>query len=248
MHNILEPLYIIGKTPFIFTMFNCPTNSVSTGIVLISFAIIFFFFKTKSNSKIKVLGHSMCLDFLYDWFQQDIISITSLKKQRFFVFFYLIFFFILFSNVSGLIPFSMTVTTYWFVNLYFAFSIQIGITLVGCYFNNFNFIKVFLPSNIPWGIALLLVPTEVLSYISRILSLAIRLFANMFAGHTMLKIISCVTWGVLYLLAPSGFLIVLLPLAAFFLVLVLEILVSLLQAYVFISLVFIYIRLNLNLH
>jgi len=146
-----------------------------------------------------------------------------------------------------LVPFSDTVTMFWLVNLYFSLSTQIGITLLGLYYNNFNFIKAFLPSNIPFTISLLLIPTEFLSYISRILSLAIRLFANMFAGHTMLKIVSCFIWAALFM-GPCGGLWSIVPLVLFFFVLILEVLVSVLQAYVFINLTLIYIKLNLNLH
>lgn len=261
MYNILEIMYIVDTRPLFCwqdlswnealicycSWFKVPGNSVTTAFTAVSVLVLFFLVFTKNNYPVKALGFNYLMSALYDWFQKDVISIVPFKKQRFFIFFYVLFLLLLFSNMTGLVPFSDTVTMFWLVNLYFALSTQIGITLLGLYYNKYSFIKAVLPSNIPFMIALLLVPTEVLSYLSRILSLAIRLFANMFAGHTMLKIVSCFVWAALFM-GPCAGLWALVPLILFFLVLCLEVLVSVLQAYVFINLTLIYIKLNLSLH
>jgi len=262
MYNILEIMYIADSKPVLCWKeqtswdeawfcychwFKFPGNSVTVAFTVVSILLLFFLIFSENNYPVKILGVNYVMSSLYDWFQRDVISIIPFKKQRFFVFFYVLFLLILFSNTTGLVPFSDTVTMFWLVNLYFSLSTQIGITLLGLYYNNFNFIKAFLPSNIPFTISLLLIPTEFLSYISRILSLAIRLFANMFAGHTMLKIVSCFIWAALFM-GPCGGLWSIVPLVLFFFVLILEVLVSVLQAYVFINLTLIYIKLNLNLH
>jgi len=247
MFNILEIMYIYGLCP----TFNITSVTHAISIICIDIILILLF--TIRISRRKYLGWPKYLKYnniyssLYDWFYSDVISIVPIKKQKFFLFFFILFLFMLISNISGLIPFSDTITSYWLVNLYVALTTQIGITIVGFYYNKFSFAKLFLPGGIPWSISLILVPTEILSYISRIFSLAIRLFANMFAGHTMLKIVCCFSWAALYII-PSGFFFFFFPISLFFLVLVLEILVSLLQAYVFVTLILIYLKINLSSH
>ena len=215
--------------------------------ILVNLDIIFILAVTKRTFKAKVLGINNILSVMYFWFQSDVISIIPMKKQKFFLFFFLLFLFLLVSNISGLIPFSDTITSYWLVNLYISLTTQLGVTLVGLYYNKFSFVRLFLPGGIPWVISILLVPTEIISYVSRVFSLAIRLFANMFAGHVMLKIICCFSWAALYIM-PAGLFFFLFPISLFFIVLVLEVLVAVLQAYVFINLILIYIRINLSSH
>lgn len=249
MFNILEIMYIVDSQPVSsdITFARCTLNSITTGAWSMFLVILYFVVHTNYSEITKKLGDYTGLKHVYDTFNKDVISVLPFKKQKFFGFFFSLFLFLLVSNLCGLIPFSNTITMFWLVNLFIALATQLTTTLLGLYYNKYSFTKAFLPNNIPVIIALLLVPTEVLSYISRVLSLAIRLFANMFAGHAMLKIISCFVCVAINF-APCGGIWFVIPLALILLVICLEILVSLLQAYVFVNLVLIYVRLNFKLH
>jgi F-type H+-transporting ATPase subunit a len=111
------------------------------------------------------------------------------KKQIFLSYLITLFSFILFSNIFGMIPYNVTVTSYFVLSFFFAAITFISVTLVGIRYHGKNFIKILLPEGVPFMIALILIPIEFISYFSRVLSLSIRLFANMLSGHTLLKIL-----------------------------------------------------------
>lgn len=111
------------------------------------------------------------------------------KKQIFMGFLINLFFFILYSNTFGMIPYSVTVTSYFALTFFFAAVTFFSVTLVGIFYNKFEFFKVFLPGGVPLVISVFLIIIECISYVSKVLSLSIRLFANMMSGHTLLKIL-----------------------------------------------------------
>lgn len=223
-------------------------NTVTATTTLVVLLLCHVVISTKYKTNVKSINYlEMLFSSMYAWFQRDVISTLTFKKQKYFVFFYVLFMFLITVNLAGLIPFSKTLTIFIVINLYFSTTTQLGTTLIGVYFNRFNFIKLLLPSNIPVVIAILLVPTEILSYISRTFSLAIRLFANMFAGHAVLKIVGAFLWTAAHSLNYIHPLVGI-PFVVYFLILCLEVLVAVLQAYVFVSLSLIYINLTLNPH
>jgi ATP synthase subunit 6 len=112
------------------------------------------------------------------------------KKQIFLGYLIYLFFFILFSNVFGMVPYNSTVTSYFVLSFFFASITFIGVTIVGIRYHRINFLQIFLPDGVPKQIAIFgLLGIEIISYFSRVLSLSIRLFANMMSGHTLLKIL-----------------------------------------------------------
>jgi len=113
----------------------------------------------------------------------------SVQKYSFSLIFYTLFLFICFSNVLGMIPYSMTVTSHLILTLYFSLALFIGNNLIGICYHKEKYFVLFLPEGVPVPIIPFLILIEYLSYISRILSLAIRLFANMMSGHILLKIL-----------------------------------------------------------
>ena len=96
---------------------------------------------------------------------------------------------VLFSNLIGLIPYSFTTTSNLIVTFTLSFSIFVGINIICIQKHKFHMLSLFIPSNTSFGLALLLVPIELLSYIFKPISLGVRLFANLMAGHTLLKVI-----------------------------------------------------------
>jgi len=161
---------------------------------------------------------------------------------------YFIFLFILFSNLLGLIPFSITTTGSFILIIYFALSIFIGINIIGLLIQKIKYFNLFLPNGVPLAIAPGLVVIEFFSYIARVLSLSIRLFANMVAGHSLLKIIVTSIWHVIVVLSlafwPITFIswFILLP------IFLLECVIAVLQAYVFTLLLVLYLNDVINLH
>jgi ATP synthase subunit 6 len=112
-----------------------------------------------------------------------------LKKKSFFLLLYFLFFFILICNLIGMIPFSYTVTSSLIVTFFLSSSFFIGLNILGFWVNNILIFQLFLPSGVPFVISIFLILIEFISYISRVFSLAIRLFANMLSGHALLKIL-----------------------------------------------------------
>lgn len=162
-------------------------------------------------------------------------------------FIYSLFFFILFANLSGNVPYGFTVTTSMIVALGLSVTIFLGVTILGLSLHKLHFFTFFVPTGAPSALIPLLVPIEIISYLARAVSLGVRLFANMVAGHTLLKILS----GFLAPMFTSGILvavITLLPFTIFVALIGLEIAVSFIQAYVFCILTSSYIKDAIDLH
>ena len=160
--------------------------------------------------------------------------------RPYFPFIFALFMFILLGNLLGMVPYSYTFTSQIIVTFAMAITVFIGVTLVAVFRHGVHFLTFFFPSGAPVYMAPLLIPIEILSYLSRPISLSVRLFANMMAGHTMMKVFGgfVVALGV-FGVAPM---VVLVALTGF------EILVAVLQAYVFTILTCIYLRDALHLH
>jgi F-type H+-transporting ATPase subunit a len=161
--------------------------------------------------------------------------------KRFFPFVFTLFMFVLFCNMGGMLPYSFTVTSHIIVTFALAFFIFLGVTIIGFAVHGFHFLHFFVPKGVPIALLPLLVVIEVISYLTRPISLSVRLFANMMAGHTMLKVFAGFVIAMGWL---GGFL----PLAFMVAFSGLEILVAFLQAYVFAILTCIYLNDALHMH
>jgi F-type H+-transporting ATPase subunit a len=140
----------------------------------------------------------------------------------------------------GMLPYSFTVTSHIIVTFALAAIIFVGVTIIGFVNHGAGYLKLFIPSGVPLFLLPLIVIIEIISYLSRPVSLSVRLFANMMAGHTMLKVFGgfVISLGVLGGLLPLSFTVALTGL---------EILIAFLQAYVFAILTCIYLNDALNL-
>ena len=159
---------------------------------------------------------------------------------RYFPFVFTLFMFILFGNVIGLIPYSFTVTSHIIVTAALAIVVFIGVTIIAFIRHGFHFFTFFFPEGAPVFMAPLLVPIEILSYLSRPFSLSIRLFANMMAGHTMLAVFA----GFVVSLGLFG----VLPIVFDSVLIGFEVFIGVLQAYVFAVLTCIYLHDALYMH
>ena len=161
--------------------------------------------------------------------------------MKYFPFVFTLFMFVLALNLLGMVPYSFTVTSHIIVTFALAAFIFVGVTLIGFIRHGVKFLKFFVPSGVPFVMLPLLVVIEVISYLTRPISLSVRLFANMMAGHTMLKVFGAfvVALGFLGGWAALGFMVAFTGL---------EILVAFLQAYVFAILTCIYLNDALHMH
>jgi len=151
-----------------------------------------------------------------------------------------IFLLVLFGNLIGLVPFTFTYTSHIIVTLALALMIFVVVVLLSLKNHGLGFFKMFFPAGAPIFLAPLLIPIEVLSFVFRPISLSVRLFANMMAGHVMLQLFA----GFTIALGLFG----ILPLTFVVLLTGFEILVALLQAYVFALLTSIYLKDTLEAH
>jgi F-type H+-transporting ATPase subunit a len=179
-------------------------------------------------------------EMLYE-FVVDMVDTNAGHGARQFVpFVFTLFMFILFSNLFGLIPWSFTVTSHIVVTFALAIVVFIGVTIIGIIRHGAHFLRLFVPEGVSIVLLVILVPIEILSYVIRPFTLSIRLFANMLAGHTMLAIFGGFAAAVgVFAILPVG-----INIAMF----ALEILVAVLQAYVFAILTCLYLRDALHLH
>lgn len=169
-----------------------------------------------------------------------------LKKYSIILLFFYVFIFILISNLLGMIPYSVTITSQLILTLYVSLGFFIGTNIIGLLYHKENYFSLFLPEGIPVFIIPGLILIEYISYFSKIFSLAIRLFANMMSGHILLKILIGFAWSILN--SVIGIFLSILPIIIVFAVIGLEFAIAFLQAYVFTILLIIYLNDVLNIH
>jgi len=169
------------------------------------------------------------------------------EGKRFFPFIFTLFFFVLMGNLLGLLPYSFTYTSHIAVTFGLAALVIVIVTAVSLHIHGMHFFSYFFPVGAPKLLAPLIIPIEIISYLSRPVSLSIRLFANMVAGHVMFEVFA--TFVVL--LAGAGILGTaagILPMAINVVLVGFELLVAVLQAYVFAILTCIYLHDAVHLH
>lgn len=168
------------------------------------------------------------------------------EARKYFPFVFSIFMIVLMGNLLGMVPYSFTYTSHIIVTGALALAVFFLATLVGIVRHGLHFFSLFLPKGVPLVMAPLIVAIEVISYLSRPISLSVRLFANMVAGHTMLKVFA--GFSVAMLGVTAGFALGILPLLVNVALIGLEIMIAFIQAYVFAILTCIYLKDAIELH
>jgi F-type H+-transporting ATPase subunit a len=163
------------------------------------------------------------------------------EGRPYFPFIFTIFMFILVGNFWGMMPYSFTFTSHIAVTFAMAFFVFIGVTIIAIAKHKLHFLAFFMPPGVPMVMAPLLIPIEIISYLSRPISLSVRLFANMLAGHTLLKVFAgfIISLGVAAGWLPFVFVVALTGL---------EFVIAFLQAFVFAILTCLYLNDALHLH
>jgi len=168
---------------------------------------------------------------------------NSLKQynNKYFIVILLLFNYILFSNIFGLLPYSFTPTSHLYVTFYFAFSIFFGINIITIKKYKIKTVLLFFPAHTSIYLAFLLVPIEFISYLAKPISLGMRLFINLMAGHTLLKVIVSFCWDLLIIEKYISILLIF-PMLILIVLFILELAVAIIQTYVFVILTCIYIK------
>lgn len=188
------------------------------------------------------------VELMYDFIERQTVgNVMGESGKKFFPFIFTLFIFIFFTNFLGLIPYSFTVTSHIIVTFAMALSVFALVLIVGFRTHGLRFFSLFVPSGAPGWIMPVIIPIEIISFLSRPISLSVRLAANMLAGHTMLKVFA---GFIVTMLGAGGVLAVLsiAPLVAGVLVTALEVLVAGIQAWVFALLTCIYLNEAVHLH
>jgi len=216
------------------------TNSSLFMLIAVTTISFFMIFSIRKNSIIPSRLQSV-VEISYEFVSNMVRQNVGSHGKTYFPFIFTIFTFVLFLNMLGMIPYGFTVTSHIAVTFGLAILIFIGVTIIGFIKHGMGFLGFFVPKGVPIFMLPLLVVIELISYFTRPVSLSVRLFANMMAGHTMLKVFS----GFVILM---GFLGGWLPLAVMVAFTGLEILIAFLQAYVFAILTCIYLNDALHMH
>ena len=215
------------------------TNSSLWMTISVMVVCVSFFLATRKRALVPSYAQ-LIAESIYKIVADMVRDNIGKEGKRFFPFIFSLFMFILVGNVAGLFPGSFTFTSHLVVNFFLAGSIFLAVTLLGIARHGHGFLRLFLPHGTPWFLAPLLIPIELLSYISRPVSLSVRLFANMVVGHVLLKVIA----GFVVSLGIFG----IVPFAGLLAIMALELLVAFIQAYVFAILTCIYLHDALYLH
>lgn len=230
------------------------TNEDVTLILILLIFILFLWWISIKNKKAGLLLipssiSQRFLEFIYTSITSLIVDNIGIEKgQKFFPLIYSLFLYIFLMNIQGLFPYNFTVTSHIVCTFALSFSLFIGINLYCIYLHGIKFFSLFLPAGTSFFLALLLVPIEIVSFVFKPISLAIRLFANMMAGHALIKVIVGFAWSLLsctnltlYFFHYFPFL-VLIPLYC------LELAVAFIQSLIFSTLICIYLNDAINLH
>lgn len=236
---IVDPIMPISVKGIDFTF----TNVSFWMFFAVTCAVGFFMYCTSKRSLVPDLMQAFAEN-VYVMIAAMTTDIVGTDGKRYFPLILSIFMFVLLGNLLGMAPGGFSFTSQLAVTLFIAFSLFLGITLLGIIRHGFKFFSLFFPSGAPPWTAVVLVPIKCISYFFRPVSLGVRLFTNILVGHILLKVVASfiIVLGSFYIL-PGLF-----PFLGVVLFTALEIMIAVIQAYVFTVLTCVYLRDSLHLH
>lgn len=236
----MDPIHQFELKPILFA--NTPIAFTNSSLfMLAAVAIIALLMIVATQNRSLVPGRLQSLaEMSYEFIASTVRSSAGEEGMRFFPLVFTLFMFILVLNLFGMAPYGFTVTSHIIITFALAAVVILTVIIYGLMRHGAHFFNLFVPSGVHPIMLIILVPIEVISFISRPISLSVRLFANMLAGHIALKIFAgfvatLLTAGAWSVLSP-------LPLALAIALTALEVLVAVLQAYVFATLTAIYLN------
>jgi F-type H+-transporting ATPase subunit a len=237
MVHTLVPLHFLGYDISF-------SNSALFMVVATILLITLFYFGINPQTEIPSRTQ-VVLESLYNFITDTLRSSVGEEALPFFPYVFSLFLFVATGNLLGMFPYSFTFTSQVIITFGLALTVFIVATIVGFIKHGPRYLRLFFPEDVPLYIAPLLIPVELITYCARPITLSVRLFANMVAGHAMMKIFA----GFAIALASSAlFPLAALPIAINVLLIVFEIFICILQAYVFTILSCIYLNDAINMH
>jgi len=217
------------------------TNSALFMTITVGITAAFLILSTNGRGLIPSRVQSvseMCFEFVANLLRDSAGS----EGMKFFPMVFSLFLFILVSNLIGMFPYFFTVMSHLIITFAFAMLVISTVIIYGFMRNGFGFFKLFVPSGVPSVLVPVIVAIEIMSFISRPISLSVRLFANMLAGHITLKVFAGFAVSMIGALGAAGYAVAILPIAFTVALTALEFLVAFLQAYVFAILTCMYLN------
>ena len=251
---VYSPLDQFKIAPLISLQFAGIDLSI-TNFLLVSLLTLFviqslvFLIKEPTTNSFFVIpsGWQNLIEKIYSLVTQLLSDIITTGSEKYLPFAVVLFMFILSNNLIGMVPYSFTTTSHITLTFFLSFSIFVAMNIIGFQRHGMELFSLFLPANTTFFLALLLVPIEFISYIAKPISLGVRLFINLMAGHSLLKVIVGFSWNMLLVENIKAIAFVI-PLLILVLLMGLELGVALIQAYVFVILTCIYLNDSINLH
>jgi F-type H+-transporting ATPase subunit a len=215
------------------------TNSSAFMVLAVACICLFLFVGMRRRALVPGRWQSM-VEMSYLFIANLVRDTVGPGGRPYFPFIFTVFMFVLFGNLLGMVPYAFTFTSHIVVTFAMAFTVFMGVTIIAIAKHGLRFFSFFVPPGVHWVMWPLLIPIEVISYLSRPISLSVRLFANMLAGHTLLKVFAgfVISLGV-FGVAPLAFVVALTGL---------EFVIAFLQAFVFTILTCLYLNDALHLH
>jgi F-type H+-transporting ATPase subunit a len=239
-HSPLEQFEITPYSHFEVGGVDLAFTNSSLAMIITVLAITAYLTLTVNTRSIIPTRMQLISEMSYNFIAQLLNDTVGDQGRKYFPFVFSIFMFVLIGNLLGMIPYSFTFTSHIIVTFALAAVVFIGVTVLGFAKHGLKFFSFFVVPGLPWYMLPILIPIEVISYLARPISLSVRLFANMLAGHTLLKVFA----GFVLPLGIAG----IVPFAFIVALTGLEILIAFLQAYVFAILTCLYINDAINLH
>lgn len=215
------------------------TNSSLFMVIAVALITVLLNYSMKGRALVPSRWQSLA-EIFYETIANMVRDNVGSGGRAYFPFIFTLFMFVLACNLLGMIPGSFTVTSHIIVTFGLAAVIFIGVTILGFVRHGAGYFGMFFPHGAPWWTGIILIPVEVVSYLSRPISLAVRLFANMTVGHVLLKVIA----GFIGAMGIFG----ILPLAGLVAITALEVMIAVIQAYVFSILTCVYLHDALHMH
>jgi len=240
-HSPLEQFEIVPYTHTEIGGYDISFTNSSFAMVLTVAAITLFLTLSVNTRSIIPSRLQLISELSYNFIAQLLSDTVGKQGRKYFPFVFTIFMFVLVGNMVGMLPYSFTFTSHIIVTFALAAVVFIGVTVIAFIKHGLHFFSFFVIPGLPWYMLPLLIPIEVISYLSRPISLSVRLFANMLAGHTLIKVFAM-------FVISMPFYTGVLPLAFIVALTGLEILIAFLQAYVFAILTCLYINDAIHLH
>lgn len=257
---MIDPLHQFVISPILkWNVFGVDLSFTNSSLaVVVAVLSVFAFFSLGLRKASLVPGRLQALiEMSYNLVAGLIKDNAGSAGLKYFPFVFSIFFFVLFGNLLGMIPYMFTYTSHIIVTFTLALIVFLFVTLLGIWIHGFHFFSLFMPKGASLLLAPILIPVEIISYLSRPVSLSVRLFANMMAGHTMMKVFAGFVSMLIGIFAAAPFegfaptaslMCSVAPVAINVVLTGFEIVIACLQAYIFTILTCVYLNDAIHLH